>query len=268
VVGVTAAAATWHDVEHGAYDADLPLWRELADAAGGPVLDLGAGTGRVAIDLGTRGHDVVALDSDPDLLAALSERAPDVTTVTADARDFDLGTSFALVIAPMQLVQILGGRDGRAALLRRAREHLAPGGHFAAAIADARDALPDARDALPDARDALPDARDALADPPDALPGGAASPPLPDMLERDGWLFSSQPVSVAERNGCIVVTRRREVVSPSGQREEEQVEIALEVLGADVVEEEARAAGLEPAGRREVPETPDHVGSTVIVCRR
>jgi SAM-dependent methyltransferase len=254
VVGVTAAAATWHDVEHGAYDADLPLWRELAEAAGGPVLDLGAGTGRVAIDLATRGHDVVALDSDPDLLAALSERAPDVTTVTADARDFDLGTSFALVIAPMQLVQILGGRDGRAALLRRAREHLAPGGHFAAAIADARDALPDARDAL--------------ADPPDALPGGAASPPLPDMLERDGWLFSSQPVSVAERNGCIVVTRRREVVSPSGQREEEQVEIALEVLGADVVEEEARAAGLEPAGRREVLETPDHVGSTVIVCRR
>ena len=61
----------WHDVEHGSYDADLPLWRQLADATGGPVLDLGAGTGRVSVDLAAQGHDVVALDSDPELLAEL-----------------------------------------------------------------------------------------------------------------------------------------------------------------------------------------------------
>ena len=35
----------WHDLECGGYDADLPLWRELAADADGPVLDLGAGTG-------------------------------------------------------------------------------------------------------------------------------------------------------------------------------------------------------------------------------
>ena len=35
----------WHDVECGGYDADLTLWRELAREAGGPVLDVGAGTG-------------------------------------------------------------------------------------------------------------------------------------------------------------------------------------------------------------------------------
>ena len=54
-------AVIWHDVECGRYAADLPLWRGLADEASGPVLDVGAGTGRVAIDLARRGHEVTAL---------------------------------------------------------------------------------------------------------------------------------------------------------------------------------------------------------------
>jgi SAM-dependent methyltransferase len=235
-----SAAVTWHDVEHGAYDADLPLWRELAATADGPVLDLGAGTGRVAIDLAAHGHDVVALDSDPALLGTLAERDPRVTTVTADARDFDLTASFALVIAPMQLVQILGGRRGRLAMLERVRSHLEPGGIFAAALAEPRDAIPDS----------------------------GASPPLPDMLERDGWVFSSQPVSVREENGCVIVTRRRQAVSPAGGLEEETAEIALDLVTADELEHEARSAGLTPAERRAVADTPDHIGSTVILCRR
>jgi hypothetical protein len=38
--------AAWHDLECGAYAEDLPLWRMLAGTVGGPVLDVGAGTGR------------------------------------------------------------------------------------------------------------------------------------------------------------------------------------------------------------------------------
>ena len=49
----------WHDLECGGYRADLPLWRELAEHEGSPVLDVGAGTGRVALDLARRGHEVV-----------------------------------------------------------------------------------------------------------------------------------------------------------------------------------------------------------------
>ena len=238
---MTAPAAAWHDVEHGAYDADLPLWRELAEAAaGGPVLDIGAGTGRVAIDLAAHGHEVVALDSDPALLSVLAGRAPDLTTVTADARDFDLGASFPLVLAPMQLIQIIGGRDGRAAMLERVHAHLEPGGTFAAA----------------------------LADPHEAATGEHTEPPLPDMLERDGWVFSSLPVAIEERDRRVVVTRRRLSVSPAGDLEEETAEIACDLVSAHEFEEEARAARLTPAERRTVPETPDHIGSTVVVCRR
>jgi SAM-dependent methyltransferase len=235
VVGVI-----WHDVEHGGYDADLPLWRELADAEGGPVLDLGAGTGRVAAALAAAGHEVTALDTDPDLLAALTERAPTVTTVTADTRDFQIEATFPLVIAPMQLVQILGGGAGRVAMLNCVRAHLSENGLFAAA----------------------------LARPLDAIPEGDASPPLPDMLERDGWVFSSRPVAVEERSGSVVVTRRRQAVSPAGELHEDEVEIVLDVVGIEEFEDELRAAGFRDLARRDVAETDDHIGSVVVTCRR
>jgi SAM-dependent methyltransferase len=238
---VTAAATvTWHDVENGAYEADLPLWRELADAAGGPILDLGAGTGRVAADLAARGHELVALDNDPELLEALAARAPSAATVHADACDFELGRRFALVLAPMQLVQILGGPGARLAMLQRVLAHLEQGGTFAAA----------------------------LAKPADALPDGDPAPPLPDMLESEGWVFSSQPVSVLERNDHVVVTRRRQAVSPDGELREDVVEIALELLGVEQFELELRTAGFTELERRDIPETPDHIGSTVVLCRR
>ncbi|HWC25002.1 MAG TPA: class I SAM-dependent methyltransferase, partial [Solirubrobacteraceae bacterium] len=107
----------WHDVECSRYDADLALWRELAAAARGPILDVGAGTGRVALDLARRGHEVVALDHDARLLAVLARRAGAerlrVATVVGDAADFELDRrDFQIVMAPMQTVQLLG-RDGR-----------------------------------------------------------------------------------------------------------------------------------------------------------
>jgi len=237
---VSATPATWHDVENGAYEADLPLWRDLAAGARGPVLDLGAGTGRVAVDLSASGHEILALDADPELLAALAERAPQVTTVTADARDFELKTAFGLVIAPMQLVQILGGRKGRSAMLERVHRQLLPGGTFAAALAEPRE----------------------------ALPGEEAEPPLPDMRESDGWVYSSQPVSVEERDGHVIVTRRRQSVAPGGELWEEQVEIALDLVSVPEFERELREAGFSRLERREIPQTADHIGSTVVVCRR
>jgi SAM-dependent methyltransferase len=237
---VTPAPVVWHDVENGSYEADLALWRELAAAAGGPVLDLGAGTGRVAVDLAARGHDVVALDSDPGLLAALAARAESVTTVQADARSFALDIRFALVLAPMQLAQILGGHDGRVAMLRCVHAHLSPGGLFAAALSDPRD----------------------------AVLGEAAAPPLPDILERDGWVFSSQPLSVREEDGRVVIERRREAVSPTGELLGEDARIELDLLTLDEFERELRELGLAAVERRTIPETLDHIGSTVVLCRR
>ena len=76
----------WHDLECGAYAEDLPLWRALAAEHGDPVLDVGAGTGRVTLDLARAGHRVTALDRDPELLDALAQRA--------SGRNFEYGAGF------------------------------------------------------------------------------------------------------------------------------------------------------------------------------
>ena len=237
---MTGKSAIWHDVELSSYDADLPLWLELAAAGNGAILDLGAGTGRVAAHLAAHGHEVVALDMDPDLLAVLAQRAPSVTTVRGDVRSFSLERRFPLVIAPMQLAHIVGGHAGRVAMLKRVHAHLIDGGTFAAALTDPMEALEDRGDPFP----------------------------LPDILERDGWVFSSQPLSVRENNCSVAMERRRQAVSPTGEIDEETVTITLDVFSSEQFEDEARVAGLEPVGRRAVPESPDHIGSTVVICRR
>ena len=54
-------------------------------------------------------------------------------------------------------------------------------------------------------------------------------------------------------------------VSPSGELAEELDTISLDDLTPEELEQEAVAAGMRAAGRRQVPATPDHIGSTVVL---
>ena len=236
----SANAVIWHDIECGSYRADLSLWRSLADERGGPVLEIGAGTGRVALDLARHGFQVSALDNDPVLVAELTRRADDlpVTAVLADARDFELAQRFPLIIVPMQAIQLLGGADGRIGFLRCACRHLEDRGVLAATITRALE---------------LYEAGD---------PGPA---PLPDIRELDGVVYSSQPTAVRDDRDGFVLERRRETVSAEGRRAVEQDLIRLDRLSPAQLEGEARAAGLRPAGRSTIPATQDHSGSVVVM---
>ncbi len=123
-----------------------------------------------------------------------------------------------LALAPMQMLQMLEGSDERIACLRRGRR-LAPGGRFAAAILEA-----------------MP--------PPDDSP-----PPLPDVREVDGWVYSS-PRSRPPSGRRIVVRRLRQTVSPDGELDEEPNRVRIATFTAEL-EAEAATVGLGPAGRRQ-----------------
>jgi SAM-dependent methyltransferase len=241
VVRLSPTAAVWHDVECASYEADLPLWRELAAEAGGPVLDLGCGTGRVALDLAGRGHDVTGIDCEPSFTTALSARARErglrVRAETADARSFSLpGRTFALAVAPMQVAQLLGGSEGRARMLASVRRHLDPAGLLALALADPFEGIPEDED---------------------------PAPPLPDVREEGGWVYSSTPVDVREESGATAIDRLRQAVSPTGELDESVATILLDRVAPEDVEREA--VGYVARGRRQVPATVDYVGSVVVM---
>lgn len=239
------AAVVWHDVECGGYGADLALWEELAREGGGPVLELGCGTGRVALELAAAGHEVVGLDADPDLIGALRARARErglpAAGVAGDARSFQLGRRFPLAIAPMQVAQLLGGQTGRVAFLEAVATHLEPDGRLAVA----------------------------LADPLEGVPAGAVDPPLPDMREQAGWVFQSRPLRVRAVDGgtALAVDRLRQAVSPTGELEESLATIELDALNPAALEREARAAGYADEPQRRISPTPAYVGSTVCMLR-
>jgi SAM-dependent methyltransferase len=243
---IVDVAVVWHDVECGGYGEDLALWRALADAAdGGLVLDVGAGTGRVTLDLARLGFDVVALDAESSLLDALTERAAayDVTvgTVVSDARAFDLGAQrFALIIVPMQTLQLLGGMEGRAGFLTSARKALAPGGLVAVALADALDSFDSAHDGLPD----------------------------PDVAEIDGVRYASRPMAVVDEGDRAAIHRLRQVIEADGTVSDETHDvIRLDRVDPGELADEATALGFTVEAPHPIPATEVYVGSTVVMLR-
>jgi len=265
-------AVTWHDVECSAYDADLELWRELADqcSSGGHretaqtkmrglgehsvrdrpgrrdyarVLELGCGTGRVALHLASHGHELTGVDSDMALVRALAARARErglnVQANVADARAFELRRLFDLIIAPMQVVQLLGGEDGRRAMLSCAQRHLRSGGTFAAALADPLEGIPAARALLPAA----------------------------DVFVEDGWTFSSTPAAVREDGGATAIDRLRWHLSPAGELTESYACVRLDRITADELESEAVRIGYLAQPRRLIAADETYVDSTVVLLR-
>jgi SAM-dependent methyltransferase len=253
----TPREVVWHDLECGSYRVDLTVWRELAERHPGSLLDVGAGTGRVALDLARAGHEVTAVDVDPVLLDALRRRAARsrIEAVRADARSLQLDRrDFSLCLAPMQTIQLLGGSPQRRAFLRAARAHLRPGGLLACAIL-------------------------AGVEPFDCADGQIG--PQPERAHADGLLYVSRPTRVALLRRRVVIERDRRIFAPcpggavvaSGDEHTgvelsaEHDVIELDRVGAAQLEREGIAAGLRPEPAREVPSTEDHVGSTVVMLR-
>jgi ubiquinone/menaquinone biosynthesis C-methylase UbiE len=112
---------------------DAAFYRSLARESGGPVLELGCGTGRTLLPIARDGIECVGLDSSPEMLAVLRERQPpaNLTLVHDRMERFDLGDRrFRLITAPFRAFSHLLDVDAQLACLARVRRHLAPHGLF------------------------------------------------------------------------------------------------------------------------------------------
>jgi len=131
--------ATHYDADYASagYEHDIPFYVERAKASGGPVLELGCGTGRVLVEIARAGIEIVGVDLSEEMLARAEERLAaepaevrervrlihsDLRTVTVDG---GIGR-FPLVTSPFRVVQHLVSRDDQKAWLRTVRAHLAP----------------------------------------------------------------------------------------------------------------------------------------------
>lgn len=230
-------ASIWHDVECGGYEADLPVWLDLARGKAGPVLDVGAGTGRVAIPLAQHGHEVTALDCEQALLDVLLDRARGlpVLTACADARDWVQPLAYGLIIVPMQTIQLFGGAEGRGRFLAAARASLRPGGLLAIAVAD-------------------------MTPPDSALP----APFEPDVVTVGDSVYESRPVCVSRDCETLVIERERTRTSGS-QAVRSSYSLSIDDIDAASIVAEAVRAGLAAAGRRLIPAAGAYLGAEVVL---
>ncbi|HOT51452.1 MAG TPA: class I SAM-dependent methyltransferase, partial [Candidatus Hydrogenedentes bacterium] len=130
--------ALYYDVIHEGLPGDVAFYVNMALANGGKALELGTGTGRIAIPMAMAGIEVVGLDNSPAMLALCREKASIVEPfakpfrlIVADMAAFDLGETFPFIAIPYRGFMHLLTREEQRGCLDAVRRHLAPDGIFA-----------------------------------------------------------------------------------------------------------------------------------------
>ncbi len=137
-----AELARYYDSENAGLVEDLTAYDVLASRFGGPVLDVGCGTGRVALHLARAGYRLVGIDTSPSMLerarahAAEQRNAADIEWVQADVRDLEHRERFGLAIFAFSGFMHLLEHSDQLRALRRIAAHLKPGGGAAIDIAN------------------------------------------------------------------------------------------------------------------------------------
>jgi SAM-dependent methyltransferase len=118
-------------------NSDLPFYIKYAKKTGSPILDLAAGTGRVALALARQGFEVTALDSSSSMLAtarkktrqATEDVSKRITLIMGNMECFKIHQEFSLIIIPNSFGHALT-TDAQLSTLRCIRSHLKNEGLF------------------------------------------------------------------------------------------------------------------------------------------
>lgn len=119
--------ADLYDLEYG-HGYDLPFWNALAEREDGPVVEWGAGTGRLAVPLAGAGSDVTAVEVSQYMLEKGHEKSDAVRWVRDDMRSAKLERRYELAVCAFNSFLCLLSVNDALSFLRNAREHLQPGG--------------------------------------------------------------------------------------------------------------------------------------------
>ncbi|MDF1501033.1 MAG: class I SAM-dependent methyltransferase [Anaerolineales bacterium] len=117
---------------------DIRFYREQALINGGPVLELGCGTGRVLIPIARSGIQITGVDLSDHMLSVCRQRLQEedgqvrsnVELIEGDMRTVEVGARFNLVTSPFRAFQHLLTVEAQIRTIRNAFSHLQPGGHF------------------------------------------------------------------------------------------------------------------------------------------
>jgi SAM-dependent methyltransferase len=117
---------------------DVAFYVAEAKAARGPVLEVGCGTGRILLPIARAGCTIAGLDGSRRMLERCREKLAAeppavqgrVSLHQRDMHDFDLGTAYALIIAPFRVVQHLTTVDAQLRFLAAVARNLGPGGRL------------------------------------------------------------------------------------------------------------------------------------------
>ena len=166
---------------------DVRFYTRLAVESGGPVLELGAGTGRVALAIAKAGVDVVGIEPMVPMLEQARERLARLSRAArgrvelrqGDVTRLRLRRKFPLVIAPFNVWMHLYSREEIERGFATVRHHLEPGGRFAFDVL-------------------LPDPVSLSRDPSKRYRGGAIPHPRDGVRYRYSEYFSYDPVAQIE----------------------------------------------------------------------
>ena len=117
---------------------DTAFYVETARSWGGPVLELGCGTGRILLPTAREGIEITGVDGSEPMLERLRDRLAEepedvrgrIQVVMGDLRSFEAPGTFRLITCPFRPLQHLHDVDGQVAFMNRVHDHLAPGGRF------------------------------------------------------------------------------------------------------------------------------------------
>ncbi len=140
--------ARFYDAENSAMIEDLPLYSELAEESGAPILDVGCGTGRVTLALAEDGHRVIGIDHSEQMLARGRRKLesqpalkPLVTFLHGDVRTTALDQQFRMIIVPYNGLTQFITQEEQLAVLRRFEAALDPEGWLVLDLPNAGEAF-------------------------------------------------------------------------------------------------------------------------------